>query len=233
MALTIQEPLKTVNGLLTKAIASLSQLLYQVQREDYPVTNTGLGASNKVRVVLTDTAPFTAGDIVYLKTDVYDELTTVLTVVDGTLMDVDIEYTVVSNAGYVNNLSTHIGYRIEVEIQDDAGVPLFDTIFKYVPNQAGFVTIDVGPLMSFFESAPDTFTFSKEYRLSMQEVWNGGSETPVITTTLQSILARKQLLKQGGANMWENLLREGADVEVGTWGFIDEAPPPNNGFVAC
>ena len=135
MTLIVTSPRKTVNGLDTTALAILSQALYRCQRQDFIVTNTGLGASNKVRVVVADTTPFTAGDSVYLKTDVYDQLTTILTVVDGTLMDVGIEYTVVSGAGYINNLSTREGYHFALNILDSTGARLFETAFKYRRTQ--------------------------------------------------------------------------------------------------
>jgi hypothetical protein len=294
MSLTITEPIKTVQALLTKAIAALSQLLYLVQREDYAVVSTGAGAGTTVRVVIADTTDFTDGDAIYLSTDIFDQLTTVVDVFSATQLDVDIVYASVGGAGYVNNLSTRLGYHVELQVFGADDVALFDAIFEYVPNQAGYVPIDVGKLLALYQSDAHTFTLSKEYYLKLKERWNdqvsptptigpfpsdatnndgsgftkatwwtdgliddvqvddwyfygnedgsgfyngiykvksvslspgfnnivfdqlllGGGSNSILTayaafptTDLQSILGRKQLLKLGGANMWEYLLR--------------------------
>ncbi|GAG34620.1 unnamed protein product, partial [marine sediment metagenome] len=67
MALTIQEPDKVVNGLLTKAIASLSQLLYQVQREDFQ-TGTVFDDGGNAEIFVFSLSGATIGDVVYVET---------------------------------------------------------------------------------------------------------------------------------------------------------------------
>ena len=143
MALVINEPIKTVNGLLTKALAANTQLLYTIQT--------------------------------------------------------DIDVTSVLN------------YRIELEIRDEADTfSLFDNIFVYVPNQAGLLDLDVGSIVTNYMKEAGLFSF--EYFLRVVEVWEESlSEPSTNTTVLQAILASKQLLSVGGANMWENLLREGGE----------------------
>ena len=241
MALTITEPIKTVEGLLTKALAADSQLLYTAQREDY-LWNRILEDNNNLgfmRVLLIDelgdiTADFSAGDIIFVNDE--DGNYTGLHIVrdadfDGTRMNIrtNTVFTVDSlfpaNA-YLNNLTTKQNYRIAVDIFDaDDNSLIFDKTFFYVPNQAGLLTFDVGNMLITYMKIIDVF--SKEYFLELTEEWEGSSESATTLTTLQAILAFKQLLKQGGANMFEFLLR---DDTIGTSGvpgrFLTEFKTP-------
>ena len=137
MALVITEPAQTVNGLLTKAIAAKSQILY-----------------------------------------------------------------IITNA-----ISTGDGYHITVDIfdDDDGGAKITTTPLKYVANQAGELTIDLSGIISGVMSDPDATLFSLQFHLEIIEVSQAGSETPIITATLQAILAKEQLLHQGGALMWSRV----------------------------
>ena len=284
MALEITEPIKTVNGILTQAIAARTQLLYKVQRKDD--TGTEGTANENFSITVFTTTIYSIGQIIYWGSD--DELGNpsglyqIDTLQAGTIIrTTSAKVGANGSTGYVNNQTTRQGYRIELQLFDKDEALIFQNIFSYVPNQAGFVTIDVGALMVFNMSSPSSFTFSKEYHLKMTEDWNDqvepdtwpfdsvsdfgggestfsgvspsgfaigeefttdsvlypnvytvtddqgssvravvafngtasgtlttGGENVSITTLLQAVLARKQLLKQGGANMWEYLLHE-------------------------
>lgn len=156
MSLTINEPIKTVNGILTKAIAVNTQLLYTIQTS--------------------------------------------------------VDVTSVQN------------YRIELEIRDALDTfSLFNNVFVYVPNQAGKLDLDVGGIVTSYMKSNGLFSF--EYFIRVIEVWEGSVEVSVDTTILQAVLASKQLLSVGGANMWENLLRVGSElaVQLPTTGVINNA----------
>ena len=225
MALTITEPIKTVNGLLTQAIAAISQLLYQVQREDLEADNVTNSTINvgELRLFMSKTTypvqPLQAGELIFIGGGDIDTYHGLYTVGDDNgdgaqwKFEIGGVYQGVGQVGgFVNQNSDRQGYRIEVQLFDKDNELLFNNIFSYVPNQAGFVTIDVGTLMSFNLTSSSTFSFSREYYLEMTEKWNGGQESTVQTTLLQAVLAEKQLLKTGGANMWEYLLVEGGSI---------------------
>lgn len=290
MGILITEPIKTVNGLLTKAIAARSQLLYKVQREDYEVTGGGGSQLN-----IADTTGITVGDQVYFKGIIDASYLGIITIVNPTNVHIDPAPNQ-AQTGYLNNLSARQNYRLNIDVFDKNDVRLFENTFPFIPNQAGLAIIDIGELMSLkMQAEPEVF--SQEYCLTIAEQWKDspqsvaydvvlctslppynylrldasygdltalfpeGSEAildltsvqgafivnaaPIFasgetsvpfndqevscglgtmrsskqpwvikTETLQAIYAKKQLLSVGGANMWENLLRESGETKT-------------------
>ena len=211
MALTITEPIKTVNGLLTKALAADTQLLYTMQRKDNDIS-ISTGPGNFFIIPGVDaTSSYSGGDSVYLGLDTREDsgiytLVSVSFSSPDTLLEVASFADTGNDTGYINNRTTRENYRVNLEIRDEADtLSILDTPFTYIPNQAGLLDLDVSAIVSFYMRDIAVFSFS--YFMRITEVWQGSSESSVDTTVLQALLAQKQLLSVGGANMWENLLR--------------------------
>ena len=130
------------------------------------------------------------------------------------------------NGGAVNK-TDRPNYHIEVNILDSTLTAINSSPLKYVPNQVGLLTVDFASAIGGFMSDPKEGLFSFLYSLEVLEVWGGSSESPVTTTELQAVLAKKQLLQTGGANMWEFLLRESSTGTSGVPGrFLTEFQNP-------
>lgn len=216
MSLVITEPIKTINGLLTKALAADTQLLYIIQRVDDAIISVLAGPS-RVVVFGNLTANYSTGDRVSIGLDnrtdggIYTVSSVVFnspnTEIGSDLPDGS------DDTGQINNLSTIENYRISIDIRDEADTfSILGTSFIYIPKQSGLLDLDISEIVSFYMRSVGLFSFS--YFLRVTEVWEGSFESPIDTTILQAVLAQKQLLSVGGANMWENLLREYAEDET-------------------
>lgn len=295
MALLLTEPIKTVNGLLTKALAAEAQLLYQFQRQDLIIEFVTSSTQNPgaLRLFISKAAypaePLTQGATIYIGGGDYTGYNGLYVVgaqlgdseswkyeIGGTYINPNVQ-----TGGFANDLTTRPAYRVSIRLFTDAGVEMYNRPFLYVPPQSGTMNVNLALLVSYFMQSP--FTFSQEFYIEYDEEWTGkevivtqtwdssfagspdgmvcqnladssvfsvgefyyftfastytdglysiasipnatsirinigyigstsgtiGTQPPVQSTTLQAVQAFKQILKVGGANMWENLLRE-------------------------
>ena len=128
MTLIITEPIKTVNGLLTQALAGRSQLLYNMQRQGILYGSAASGAGGVAQLIMDDTSQFTIGQ----NTGVYGEYNGFFEVLDiaaNTSIDIDTPF-VASGSGGLLPQGFEPNYRIAVDIQDDASVDLFEKTFR-------------------------------------------------------------------------------------------------------
>ncbi len=211
MSLLITPVEKTVNGLLTKAIAAKTQIRYVMAREDLAFTVVAAGGAGEIVLTVASTTDFAANDRVFIFDDAgnYTGINTIISLVLDTSITVSGTFGATST-GYINALTGRANYNVQIDIFDDdnGGVKLTSSVLKYVPNQAGLLTVDLSSIIGGLMSDPDNTLFSLQYHLDVTEVWSGSSESPQTTTTIQAILAEEQLLHTGGALMWEALLRE-------------------------
>lgn len=173
----LTSPEKTVNGLLSNPNAAISQLPYTFQREDYE-TGTVFNNSGQAEVFIFDYSPgfFSVGDAVFYRSDngTYNAIYTVTAVNDGqariTLNTPYIDDGGVPR-GYVNNLTTRPGYKIEIQVLDELEAPLFPITFKYSPKNNGFAFVDLGSIMTDYMRI--FLLNSALYAIEYREIWRG------------------------------------------------------------
>jgi len=105
-----------------------------------------------------------------------------------------------------SDLTGKTNYKVEIEIRDKTNVtPLIPQVFRYSPNPSGRLFFDVSELLT--ELHEQTLDSSIQYVLNYRAIWDE-IPTPayIATPIIQSIYAEKQLLDEGGSNMWEYLL---------------------------
>lgn len=212
MTLIITSPAKTVNGLLTKALATEAQALYPVQRQDYAVTDI-LDSPAPVGVALivpgTGIGDFTTGDTVYFGSinGTYGAYYIVLDNSIATQVIIDTPYIDDGGgSGVLNYNAIRPNYYIGVEVRDKADTfTLFNETFKYVLPSSGAKIIDLQNILEAYNKSLEQLSF--EYFARFTEHWEGSAESPQDTDVMQSVDGFKQITSQGGALMWGNLLR--------------------------
>ena len=73
--------------------------------------------------------------------------------------------------------------KINIQILDDADVPLSDIEFKYSPDPTGYLFLDVGPLLTQLHE--DLGSESILFKLEYWETWTGNTGTKTKTSTIQ------------------------------------------------
>ncbi|GAG15210.1 unnamed protein product, partial [marine sediment metagenome] len=138
MSLVITEPIKTVNGLLTYALAADSQLLYTFQRADDIIID-GLEGPSKIVVAGDKTATYVNGLEIVIKFDVDpNSLSGTYTVGSSAFNTPNTEIIVtglgapVPDSGSLLILpDTKVNYRIEIQVLDSLSVSMFDQTIRY------------------------------------------------------------------------------------------------------
>ena len=96
-------------------------------------------------------------------------------------------------------------YKVWVVIRDGDGVNrLIDIDFLYSPRPNGEVFIDVANIITRIQR--ELGETSLKYVLEAGSRWEGGEVIPAPTPAIQSLLASRQLLNEGGSNLWDYLL---------------------------
>lgn len=214
MSLTITTPIDTISGILTDTIAAKTQALYNLAREDWIVISVADDGGN-AQIVLSDahadiTANFPDGSILFFSGDgVYDADTyAVLSTTTGagsTKITVDLTFSA-TDTGFVNEFTSKPNYRVDVELFDDSDLMLDRTISFGLP-QNGVEDIDIkSTLIDYMTINELQYVL---YSAEFTEVWDGSSESPTVTADLLAILGNKQILKTGGALMYEYLCDTG------------------------
>jgi hypothetical protein len=212
----IASPDKLVNGLQSNVNAGRSQLPYTFQREDFGAVGFVDSDGGEARIYLEDalgdvTSEFTIGDLVYISNPVYEGIHTITAVLynaPSTRLTINTPFTTTGSGtdNWVNNLTTHPNYKVDIFIADENSVRLTQD-FLYSPAPDGSLFVDVSQILT--EIQEDSLIASQQFILEYQEIWTdsipaGYTSAPVV----QSLYAEKQIFQTGGSNMWENLLNE-------------------------
>ena len=213
MALTlVSEPTRTVNGILSNTVALKSQIPFEFLRQDYaaaPVTLTGVSPNVNIVVSLdaTNLTNVQVGDNFYLEfAGVYD--TGYYAFVQSyagagafRFFEFAIPYTSDTTCN-VNALGTLKNYNVVINFIDNpTGLFLFTSGVRYTPKQTGELFVDLSGL--FFGYQP--FEGALDFKITYAESWDGVDQGYSVSNDYLGLPAKKQLLNDGGSNMWEYL----------------------------
>jgi hypothetical protein len=228
MALTnTLSPVKTVNTLDSDVNAACSQLPYKFEIDVTGVQLTSasaVGSTTKIFTLMSPVPTTSIGDLVVfvdssgLYTSVYKAIDVTAT---GITIDTPFQGNITGGASSSWSIIQE-NHRVELSIYDSTGTYLI------IPET---ISITLNKFSTFFdlkaiiESYLDANNLNEVvYQLQYREAYTG--LTPPALTALDNvhaIRAKKQLLKDGGSNIWEYLLREkyvvdfegGADSNAG------------------
>ncbi|KKK72586.1 hypothetical protein LCGC14_2902400, partial [marine sediment metagenome] len=157
-------------------IGAKGQIFYGFERKDFEVTWSDNVTVLKATIAGDQTALITNGDTIYIGADTnYNEVGTVASApafaAGVTTFDTSVTFIAIDSGGYINNLSTHTNYRVEIQVWDD-GVAnqLINESFEYVPKQSGVLFTDLADLMIFILRSNSLL--SKYVAIKWREVWN-------------------------------------------------------------
>jgi len=198
--------------LKANVIAGLSQIPYEFLRQDYQIQTTGYRLEY-VEAYLPEgsgdlSSSFNVGDLIYLKTPIFDFVRTILEIVyyvgsDRVGLLLNELYTESSGGGYLNNLTSRSDYKVLVTIiNDESGEVIINRDFPYNVDNAGRLFLDIVDFVEPIFAA----NFNPRIRLRYKEYYDGVIQNSVDDEGLLLAIAKKQLLDIGGSAMWENLL---------------------------
>ncbi|KKL17455.1 hypothetical protein LCGC14_2485370, partial [marine sediment metagenome] len=157
-------------------IGAKGQIFYGFERKDFEVTWSDNATVLKATITGDVTSSITNGDTIYIGADTnYNEVGTVASAPafgsGVTTFDTSVTFVAIDTQGYINNLSTHTNYRVEIQVWNDGvTTQLINEAFEYVPKQSGFLNIDLSDLMLFILRSNDIL--SKYIAIKWREVWN-------------------------------------------------------------
>lgn len=226
MTLIVTDVPQTINTLLTESIAAVAQIPYSIINKDGDVdsvVDSGGFAELHLNASAGDlTSRLNVGELVFFEPDGialrlgFYEITS-SSFSAGTTRILTTEAFIATDTGIVT-LKLRKGYHFDITVVDDTdGVDINSVPLVYIPNQAGRSgLIDMSDIMTNLLKLK--LVLSNEFHLEITDDWNGASSQPVVTTdTIQAVFAKKQLLQQGGALMWEQLLTAGSGIFPGGW----------------
>ncbi|KKM79395.1 hypothetical protein LCGC14_1350360 [marine sediment metagenome] len=170
-------------------IGAKGQVFYEFKRRDFEVTWSDNATVLKATITGDVTSSFTNGDTIFLGADTnYNEVGTVASAPafgsGVTTFDTSVTFIAIDTQGYINNLSTHTNYRVEIQVWNDGvTTQLINEAFEYVPKQSGFLNIDLSDLMLFILRSNDIL--SKYIAIKWREVWN--EDTTDVFNTATSV----------------------------------------------
>ena len=225
MALTITTPIDTISGILTDVIAAKSQALYGLAREDHQVDEVATFVTGLAVWLTGDyTTLYNDGDVVYLSqiTRTSDGALVCpagVGVISGTPSfaggftkinvvkdDVVTTYPGVSIDGFINNETVRANYRVEVELFDGAD-KILDRTISYGLPRTGVESIDIKSTLIDYMKINDLQYV--EYVAEFTEAWDSSAESESAQTEVLAVLGSKQILKTGGALMYEYITDTG------------------------
>lgn len=226
MTLIVTDVPQTINALLTESIAAVAQIPYSIINKDGDVdsvVDSGGFAELHLNASAGDlTSRLNAGELVFfepdgttLRTGFYEITSSSFSA--GTTRILTTETFIATDTGIVT-LKLRKGYHFDITVVDDEdGVDINSVPLVYIPDQSGRSgLIDMSDIMTNLLKIK--LILSNEFHLEITDDWNGASSQPVVTTdTIQAVFAKKQLLQQGGALMWEQLLVESSGVFPNGW----------------
>lgn len=157
-------------------IGAKGQVFYEFSRKDFAVTYSDNATVLKVTITGDQTSLITNGDTIFIGADTnYNEVGTVASVPafggGVTTFDTSLTFIAIDAGGYINNLSTHTNYRVEIQVWNDGVTEqLIDETFEYVPKQSGVLFTDLQDIMLFILRSNDLL--SKHIAIKWREVWN-------------------------------------------------------------
>lgn len=216
MALTlVSDPTRTVNGITSNVIAMKSQIPFEFNRLDLTGKSlvespffSGIMAINFIDGDGSFLEFATAGDSVYLEFDdtystgfyVISQVTYPSGPPNGTV-EFGSPYISDTTCG-VNLLTYKANYNVSINLLDNStGDFILTNTVRYTPKQTGGLFVDLAGL--FFGYQP--FDGALDFKITYAESWNGVDQGYVVSNDYLGLPAKKQLLNDGGSNMWEYL----------------------------
>lgn len=219
MTLIVTDVPQTIDGLLTESIAAVSQIPYFITFKDgdiLSVVDSGGFAEFHFAAAAGDlTSRIDTGDNVYFAdgatlADGFYEVTSSSFASSTTRVLTTTAFSATDTG--IMTIKLRKGYHFQITVVDDeTGVDINENALIYLPSQSGRSgLIDMSNIITNLLKL--TFSQSNQFHLEITDSWNGASAQPITTTeTIQGIFASRQLLKQGGALVWENLLNIGVE----------------------
>ena len=214
MALTlVSDPIRTVNGITSNVIAMKSQIPFEFLRQDFAaqtVSSSPSVGNDYIVVTIDNTELFNehqSGDIFYLEfadtyiTGFYVSTDSFAGVGSVRSYEFAIAYTADTTCN-VNAISAFKNYNVAINLVDNStGDFILTNPVRYTPKQTGELFVDLAGL--FFGYQP--FDGALDFKITYAEGWNGVDQGYAVSNDFLGLPAKKQLLNDGGANMWEYL----------------------------
>ena len=144
MSLTVtQRPSIVHEGETSRWNALKNPVVYKMQRKDFTFDQINNNAGNiQLQFNAVDvTSSFAVGQTVRVKSDngVYDGFGSVTAEAfsTNTLITINIPYVSTAPGGFVNNLTTRLNYRVEIEVYNSDNELLNDVPFYFSPDSGG------------------------------------------------------------------------------------------------
>ena len=111
-------------------------------------------------------------------------------------------YSGVSIDGYINNLTLKENYRLVLEVYDGATLMMDKSSVFTLPN-SGLANLDIkSTIIDYMDLNGLQYV---EYSAEFTPTWEGSSESADVTDDILAINGKKQIIKTGGALMYEYL----------------------------
>lgn len=218
MSLTVtQRPSITFESQTSRWNCVRNPILYKMTRRDYTYNQANdNGGFMQLQFTGVDIASsFSVDDSVYTSTANWGTVTASIFSGGNTLVTLDIVYTT-SSTGYVNNLTTRVMYRVEVEVYDISNTLLNESPFRYTPDSRGNLVINIASILKA-ELYPDftaplgsTEIFDEDniyigFYIKYREVWidSAESQTDDVANQFFATLSARQIPAANGGNLAE------------------------------
>lgn len=212
----------TKGAFVSRWNAVRNPVVYKMQRSDFTFDQVNNNTGNiQLQFNAVDiSASFTVGDSVYIQSDngVYDlsGVVTAKSFSTNTLITINQAYVSAAPGGFLNNFTTRLNYRVQIEVYNGAGVLLPEMLVK-APSQKGALLIDVSSILKAnliadldadltgtTEVFDDTNAYIQFY-IKYREVWTGSAEsqTSDVANKFFASLSARQIPAPNGGNMAE------------------------------
>ena len=215
MSLTIvTDPTRTVNGILSNVVAFQSQIPFTFKRVDLSGKSLVLsptGGKMAINFEVGDGSDLEfseIGDLIYLIfADTYETKIYEVELVDSPFGPpfgavVFTESYISDTLCDANLLSSRKNYNTYINIfSEDSNGFLLNTPIRYRPKTDGTLFVDLSGLFFGATNAKSSLNFHLVYG----ESYNGQDQPSIISPTYLGLPAVKQIMNDGGSNMWEFL----------------------------
>jgi hypothetical protein len=216
MSLSVtSNPDKLVNTVQSNVNAAITQLPYNFKREDdTSITQTRVTALKQMLITIADETLYAVGDACYY--DVVsasftgNRVATIESIAPNTLQffadDTLPEYATEPSTGYLNIVSgTRGDYAVELKVEDTFDGSLLNATLIYIPDQAGFLFVDLGPVVVSWMEQKAVNTMN--YRVQYRETYTGFDPVYTNDAIIQAVLGERSIGLVGGSNMIRYVLR--------------------------
>lgn len=204
-------PKRTVRGIESNVTAGLSQVPYKLQRRDYTNNNTSDDDGNNKIQFNIDQGDFTGilniGDIIYCVFALNPEYNGNYSILDfeftaSTYITINLPFTVNLGGGWIVLKSVRLDYRMLLNVVDPSTAePVLPVPMSYVPNNIGELFVNVANFFSSVIIGGSTVNFQLNYL----EYYDGQIQSNTVDVEIFVLSAKRQLLDEGGANLWRYL----------------------------